>query len=97
MYRIDWTLEALADLDRLEDFLFDKSPLSADRAVYSITSAVDQLTTLPLRGRIAGDFRELVVRFSSGGYVVRYIVAADVVSVIAVRSQRELDHPPPHP
>lgn len=91
MYRIDWTVEALADLDRLEDFLFEKNPPAADRAIMSITQAVDQLTTFPSRGRPAGDFRELVVKFSSGGYVVRYSVAQDQVRIVGVRSQREDD------
>lgn len=89
MHRIDWTSEALADLDRLEDFLFEKSPPAASRALLSITKAVDQLATFPSRGRPAGTFRELVVGYSSGGYIIRYFVAADLVSIIGVRSQRE--------
>lgn len=89
MYRIDWTTGALADLDRLEDFLFSKSPSAASRAIVSITSAVDQLSDFPSSGRQTGSFRELVVKFSNGGYIVRYDVGPDVVSVVGVRSQRE--------
>ena len=51
----------------------------------------------PNRGRLAGDYRELVVKFSNAGYIVRYSVEPAAVSVIGVRSQREDDYPAPHP
>ncbi|MBI4923614.1 MAG: type II toxin-antitoxin system RelE/ParE family toxin [Devosia nanyangense] len=90
MLRIDWTRQALADLDRLEGFLFHKNPQAAARAVLAIVDAARQLTDFPDRGRLArDDYRELPVRFSNGGYIILYQVAGNTVRIVRVRHMRE--------
>ena len=91
MHRIDWTFQALADLDRLQEFLAEKNELSAERAVIRVIAAVGELVQFPDRGRPAVEpgYRELTVRFSSSGYLVLYQVKDGTVRVIRIRHQRE--------
>jgi plasmid stabilization system protein ParE len=84
---------ALNDLRRIHGFLAPKTPRTADRAVRAIRAAVAKLETFPHAGRVASDghpdHRELVVRFSRGGYVVLYGVDGNDLVVISIRHQRE--------
>lgn len=95
MARISWTRAALADLDRLEAFLHDKSPRSAARAIVAILDEVEILRQFPEAGRMSDDLdpeqRELIVPFSKSGYVVGYGVFGDHVEVFSVRHMREDD------
>lgn len=90
MHRVEWTVQALTDLDRLEDFLFYKNALAAGRAIQTIVAATDRLAFFPERGRpLPTGHRELVVRFSDGGYLVLYDVEGDGVRILRLRHQRE--------
>ena len=91
-----WSPKALRDLDRLEAFLWEKSPKAADRAIQSIVGATRLLREFPNAGRPAEDLdpeqRELPVPFSNSGYVVSYrYVEGDVVEILDVRHMREDD------
>lgn len=92
---VTWTRGALADLDRLEAFLMEKSPRSAARAVITIMDATEILKTFPEAGRISDDLdpeqRELIVPFSNRGYIVGYGIFGDEVEIFNVRHQREDD------
>jgi plasmid stabilization system protein ParE len=85
--------EALNDLRRIHAFLAPKAPRTADRAVRLIRAAIAKLERFPRAGRIAPDghpdHRELLVRFSNGGYAVLYGVEGDEPVVINIRHQRE--------
>ncbi len=90
MHRVDWTIQALADLDRLEDFLFYKNALAASRAVTTLVAATDQLASFPELGRPAPEGnRELIVKFSGSGYFVLYKAEDDGVRILRVRHMRE--------
>ena len=69
----------------------------ASRIIDSIGTAIALLATTPFAGRNAagGDasLRELVIGFGHGGFVALYeIESADVVTVLAIRNQREDDY-----
>lgn len=86
-----------SDLDRIFDFLFEHAPEYAAARIQSIIDAIDILETSPLIGRpVALGQRELVIATGASGYLAlyRYDALADVVRVLAVRSQRERDYKP---
>jgi plasmid stabilization system protein ParE len=93
MRRVVWTRTALADLDRLEAFLIAKSPRSASKAVIAIMDSTRVLVQFPHAGRMTEDLdpehRELIIKFSDGGYVVHYGVFDDRIEILDVRHQRE--------
>lgn len=95
--------EAVADLQRLEDFAIDRELASQtpdwttpQRALESIREGMRLLSWSPYSCRKAelgnGRSRELIVPFGGAGYIVLFeILGADVV-VGAVRHQREEDY-----
>jgi plasmid stabilization system protein ParE len=84
---------ALQDLKRLRAFLATKNPNAARRAAKAIITAIQALGFQPLIGRPTDDmdstFRELPIKFGATGYVARYRYEGDVVTVLAIRHQRE--------
>lgn len=92
MARLIYTAHALADLERLTDFLLESDPDVALRIVELIEEAVSILKHHPLVGRpIDQDLRELVISRGRTGYVVLYSheEREDCILILAVRHQRE--------
>jgi plasmid stabilization system protein ParE len=65
---------ALVDIERLRVFLQDKNPAAAQRAVATLSSAIQSLEKAPDRGRPSGtpEIRELIVPFGRSAYILRY-------------------------
>jgi plasmid stabilization system protein ParE len=102
-FRVRFTREAQADLERLFDFVLERE-LARDggdlalpeRALLAIRAGVDTLKTSPFTCRKAGQspfLRELIIPFGRTGYVALFEIegAADVV-VTALRHQLEDDY-----
>jgi plasmid stabilization system protein ParE len=90
--RLIYAARALADLDRLTDFLVETEPAAALETVGLIIEAVQVLENHPLIGRPAEqELKELVISRGQSGYLALYSyeVEQDVVLVLAVRHQRE--------
>jgi plasmid stabilization system protein ParE len=92
-----WALseEAVADLERLTDFLAASAPEAALETVDIILDGLHILSSHPLVGRPLGHgLRELVISRGRTGYLAlyRYDAQADVVLVLALRHQRENDY-----
>jgi plasmid stabilization system protein ParE len=95
---IDYAPRALADIERLIDFLLSETPAasaagtSAQAAGEAVINAVEILADHPLIGRPAeAGLRELTISRGRSGYVAlyRFDVARDRVVVLAIRHQRE--------
>ena len=83
---------AFADLERIQDFLIERSPEIASVALETILDAFSILARHPYVGRpVEGPLRELVISFGAPGYVASYRVRepVDRVDVLALRHQRE--------
>jgi plasmid stabilization system protein ParE len=103
VYRVTLLEEAVADLQRLEDFAIERE-LASDapdwatpqRALDAIREGMRLLSWSPFTCRKAelgnGRSRELVVPFGSAGYVVLFEIVGNDVVVGAVRHQREEDY-----
>jgi plasmid stabilization system protein ParE len=90
--RVEVSIRALRDLERLFDFFAEIDPDRALAQVSSARAAFEVLADHPLLGRIAEDGRrELVLSRGKYGYIAKYrwLPAEDVVLVLAVRYQRE--------
>ncbi len=99
MPRLRYSPEATQDLVRFAKFFLPTAPEAASNAVITILGSIDILSETPLIGRpyeIAGEsgYQELVISFGKGGYVVlyQYDQQAEVVDILAIRSQRELNY-----
>ena len=101
-FRVEFTPEALEDLDRLFDFLLDQAETAEDAqrafdAVEAIRVAANtHLSTTPYSYRKVGSrptLRELIVPFGKTGYVLRFdIRTPELVLVLGARHQREEDY-----
>lgn len=92
MATVYFSARALADLDRLFDFIAGHDPTSAGRAAERIADATRILRDHPLIGRpVRGDIRELVISSGRTGYVALYRLRNGVarVEILAIRHQRE--------
>ncbi len=92
MARVEVTEQALADLERLFEFIALHDPRRARERLTSVRRALELLADHPLLGRVAEDGRrELVLSRGRYGYVAKYrwLPTDDVVLVLAVRHQLE--------
>ena len=100
-FKVEFTPEAEADLDRLFDFLLDRAEtvndaMRAYQAIEALRTAADShLSITPYSYRKVGvrpTLRELIVPFDSTGYILRFdIRTPELVLVIGARHQREED------
>jgi plasmid stabilization system protein ParE len=102
-YTVTLLQEAVADLQRLEDFAIERELASEtpdwatpQRALDAIREGMRLLSWSPYTCRRAelgnGRSRELIVPFGGTGYIVLFEIVSDVVVVGAVRHQREDDY-----
>jgi plasmid stabilization system protein ParE len=96
-YRIRFTPDAEDDLLRLYDFLLEKDLAVAQRALDAIHAGIEVLRLSPFSCRKAVVdnplLRELVIPFGSAGYVALFeIEGPSIVTILAVRHQREDDY-----
>ena len=92
MAKLIYSARALADLERLTDFLIEADPSAAAETVGLIEEAVELLVRHPLTGRpLEYELRELVISRGHTGYVALYGFeeARGAVLILAIRHQRE--------
>lgn len=93
MPRLRWSPSALRDFARLHDFLSTKSRDAAQRAVKAIREGVKILGATPRIGRpvdeLPSEFREWVIEFGHGAYIILYRYDGKESLILAVRHGRE--------
>ncbi len=93
MSRLIWTPSALADVQRVYRFLFEKNPIAAKQAVGAIRQGVNVLALHPEIGRpvevMDPEYREWPIAFGSSGYIALYHYDGYTAIIVAVRHQRE--------
>ena len=96
MSRLIWSPAALIDVQRLYRFLAPKNIDAAKRAVMAIRQGVKVLAQQPGMGRpvedLPSEFREWIIDFGDSGYIARYRLEADAVTILAVRQQKEVGY-----
>ena len=96
MAQLIYSGQALTDLDRLTDFLFEADPASAPETTALIMEAVGVLANHPLIGRpVEEGLCELLISRGQSGYVALYSYeeADDTVLLLTIRHQREAGYP----
>jgi len=90
--RLIYSERALADLERLTDFLIEIDPSLAVETVELIAEAVNLLNRHPLVGRpVEYGLHELLISRGHSGYVTLYSLEEnhDTVLILAIRHQGE--------
>jgi len=99
-FKVRFTEEAQADLERLYDFILERDAgdlAVAERALEAIRNGITLLELTPFSCRKATEgncfLRELIIAFGAAGYVALFEIENDAtVTVLAVRHQREDDY-----
>jgi toxin ParE1/3/4 len=81
--RIEWTEDAVANLDAIADYISAFNPAAAQRLAERLIAAADSLAEFSERGRDAGEGRrEMTIVWP---YVLRYRVEAERVVILRIR------------
>lgn len=89
---LEWSLDALADLDRFARFLHEQFPEFAARVADEIVVRADILRRHPKLGRpIAGreEYREIMLHVLGGVYVFQYRYDGNGILMLRVFHSRE--------
>ena len=93
MPQVTFAPAAIRDLQRLRDFLRPKSADAARRAGEAFRQGVKILGAHPRLGRVVDDlseeFREWLIDFGDSGYVVRYRIDDEAVTILNIWHQKE--------
>ena len=95
MAQVIYAAEALADLERLAEFLLGQAQESAPAVLARVTDAIEILVDHPLIGRrVEGELRELVILRGVSGYLAlyRFDPVRDIVRMLRIRHQREVGY-----
>ena len=83
MASVDWTREALSNVELIRAYIRQFNPSAAQRTAARLIDAGNGLATFPHRGKlVASNERELVTVWP---YIIRYYVVADAVLILYVR------------
>jgi len=92
MAKVEIIQRALADLERLFDFVAAENPQKAREQILSVRRAFELLADHPLLGRPAEQGRrELILSRGRYGYIAKYrwLPAEEIILILAVRHQPE--------
>lgn len=96
MAQVRFAPGALRDLQRMRDLLKPRNPAAAGRAAEAILKALRVLGHRPHIGRPVDDlpdeYREWLIDFGDSGYVARYRIDGDIVTILAIHHQKEVGY-----
>lgn len=90
--KITFAPQALNDLKRLYQFIEDQNPRALKRAAVQLKSAFHILQKHPQAGYQLDHlhpFRELLVPFGNGNYVIRYRIEKQTIHIVHLWHSRE--------
>jgi toxin ParE1/3/4 len=85
---LDWTQEALDDLDQLAEYIGERNPAAGARLIEKLEACAERLCQFPFMHRSgrAPATREAVV---TPNYLLIYRVTADTVEILSVVHTRQ--------
>jgi plasmid stabilization system protein ParE len=94
--KLIYSTAAVDDLQRLRGFLRPKNPVAAKQAGEKIVKSVKILEDYPHIGRPVDDmpdeYRDFIIEFGDSGYVVRYRIDSNSITLLAIRHQKEVGY-----
>lgn len=94
--KLEWSRDAVADLERFARFLNDRHPALAAIVARDIVEKVRLLVQNPMVGHSLGgraELRQIVLRILNAAYVCQYRVDQDRIVILRVFHGREERRP----
>lgn len=91
-----WLPAAAKDLQRLREFIQQHNPVVANQAGRRILEGANLLTQNPKVGKPVDGltyFRDLIIPFGNGNYIVRYREDNNSVVIVRIRHSKENTFP----
>jgi toxin ParE1/3/4 len=89
--KVVWSPLAIDRVSEIAQYIFEDSPLSAERWVDDVFDAAGRLDTFPESGRVVPEFEEATLReVIFGQYRIIYRLVDDEVRVLTVRHGNRL-------
>ena len=91
MVRLNWTIQALDDLDAVCEFIARDAPRYAQIFAIRVFEVVDRLEAFPLSGRVVPEIeREDVREIIFGSYRIVYRLANNEIDIVTVHHSSKL-------
>jgi toxin ParE1/3/4 len=90
--RIEWSADALADLQRFAEFLHSRHPALAERVAQEIVAKAQLLSQHPRLGRRIGgrdEYRQIVLQVLNAAYVFQYRFDGQRLVILRIFHGRE--------
>jgi len=84
MTQLIYTQEAIADLQRLREFIAEKNPSSAQRIARELIHRIRQLQQMPMMGKpvASAPDPEVIREMVFGKYTVRYASHSNTIAIL---------------
>lgn len=79
--RVEWSLDAVRDLDRIQEYLIERSPQAAERIWRRIHQRVGLQAHIPFAAPIYGEGPVRMLVVTGTPYLVFYVLDGDVLRV----------------
>jgi toxin ParE1/3/4 len=79
--RIEWSLDAIRDLDRIQDYLIERNPQAAERIWLRIHERVGLQAHIPFAAPIYAEGPARMLVITGTPYLVFYVLDDDVLRV----------------
>ena len=85
-----WTTQSVRQLNKYADYIAEDNVLAAEKWVLSLLDKTNQLSKMPMSGRIVPEYNDPKLReIIEGDYRLIYRIKKDTVYVLSVRHSRQ--------
>lgn len=85
-----WTKQSVRQLNKYADYIAEDNVLAAEKWVLSLLDKTNQLSKMPMSGRIVPEYNDPKLReIIEGDYRLIYRIKKDTVYVLSVRHSRQ--------
>lgn len=89
--KVNYSQEAISDLQKVHDFISDKNPFAARRIAIDLQEGVERLKQFPQMGLpvLKAPEPETIRDLYIGNYTVRYLITDEIIYILRIWHNKE--------